>query len=178
MNCKISIGGTYSSGKTEICNLLIRSNPRSTLVGDHARELKTLLPNIDWTTQPIRDYLLISKLVNEARADTSAGLIVVDGGIINAISHNRLFRLADRIEFPQFLRHRRYDAVFVCNYEDVPLIDDGLRETNRELRIELHKTIIEVANILNYEPILLTGSPKERLDKVLRWIATNHSLSN
>jgi predicted ATPase len=168
----VSISGAFSSGKTTLSTAMCASTPGATLLPELVWEVKNVFPDLDWSTQAVRDYFLISQMIREANTNPSS-LVICDTGIIEVIAHSEHYGLAPRYELLELLRPRRYNAVFICDYNDTPIEINGVRETNPDLRIRLHKTIVEVAQGLGYQPIILRGSVENRLQEVSDWLS-NH----
>jgi predicted ATPase len=168
MKLKISISGTFSSGKTTLANELISRIPSSILIPEHARDIKLLYPQINWTDQIVRDYMLFSQLLRETSIGNTRDLIICDSGIIESIAHSVVFEVNPRFELINQLTHQKYDIIFMCDYTTVPLVDDKVRETVPILRAKLHQTIMKVAIRLGYDPILLRGNVDERVSSVLK----------
>lgn len=169
---KISISGTFSTGKTTLSNVIYSSVPGSILVAEHASALKVLFPQISWRSQIVRDYLLLSQLIREASAICKDGqnIVICDTGVLESIAHSYIFGVDAHLELLDELNHKRYDSVFICDYRDVPIVDNGIRHTDPKLRIRLQSEIIQVAQILGYTPIILSGGVDERAKIIYNWL--------
>ncbi len=171
MRLKISISGAFCTGKTTLSTMLTNELPNSILVNDYGRRLKTLFPMVNWKSQIVRDHMLFSKLAKEKEIeldnDYHEKIICYDTGILDSIGHSFLFKVDHRLDLVQELKHHRYDLVILCDPQDISIVDDGLRHTDEELRQKLHLDILRIAKILNYEPMMVSGSPEKRLKTVL-----------
>jgi len=164
---KLSISGTFSSGKTTVVNSIRASVPNAIILAEHAWNIKSLFPQIDWTSQIVRDYMLFSQLVREKEIVALNVPIICDTGVLESIAHSLVFGLNPRVELLEELFHDPYDLLFICDYKEVFLVDNNVRETNPELREKLHDAILRVARNLGYNPIFLTGDADERTHSVL-----------
>lgn len=171
-NRKITISGTISSGKTTLCKALLESLNNITFISEHSWDLKHLFPNIDWRKQEVRDYLLISQIVREAQYKDSP-FIICDTDVIVSLAHSYVFGVKMREDLLVELNHGRYDAIFVCDYKEVPLEDNQIRDVDPIFRENQHQAILDVASKLGYTPIILTGTVTNRLKIVTEWILTN-----
>jgi nicotinamide riboside kinase len=147
------------------------------LVSEHTWELKQYLPKISWRSQTVRDYLLLTQLFREARANAEApGMdIICDTGVVEAIAHSRVFGVKTRKNLVTEMGHRPYDLVLVCDPTDVSIQDNTVREVDPFLRNELHHAVLEVAADLSYKPVLLTGSIEDRETQALQLITSMQS---
>jgi nicotinamide riboside kinase len=176
MELKISISGTFSSGKTTLSNELISRIPNSILIPEHAWNIKLLFPHIDWTNQIVRDYMLFSQLVREANIRNTENLIICDSGIIESLAHSLVFEVAPHFELIEKLTHKKYDLVFICDHTTVPIVDNNVRETDPTLRTKLHQTIMNIAIHLGYNPVILKGDVEERTSSVMKFLKSTKSL--
>jgi hypothetical protein len=84
MGRKILVGGSFSVGKTSLANQLVCAIPGASILPDHARELKSLFPQIAWDCQAVRDYMLVSQVIREAAAISADRTVICDSGILIA----------------------------------------------------------------------------------------------
>lgn len=176
---KVVVVGTFSSGKTTTCNQLKEAMPGVWVVGDHCRIMLDVVPEIDWSTPEVRDYLIINQVLTEKLAANRARRIVVDGGIVNNVAHDRalLPNPPSRKDLLTDLGHDPYDIIFRCSAEEVPIIDDGQRDTNPSLRLLIDLALDEL--LLEYQPgslVTLRGTPKERLSTVIHEIEARETM--
>ena len=172
---KICLSGSFSTGKTSLFGELASRLVSATLVHEHSWDVKQLFPLIAWDDQLTRDYMLMSQLFLEKKAEQSGRTIICDTGVIEALAHSKVFGLRMRRELVRRIRHKPYDHVFLSHYEGVPLVDNFVRETSADLRVQIHNAILHMSKELGYTPIVLKGTLAERVDRVFDHVGISRS---
>ncbi len=167
MTTKVTISGTSSSGKTTLFRALEQRLPGADSLPEHTWVLKSRLPSIDWRSRPVRDYLLIQQLFSE-RSPNKTRALLCDTGVIDAVAHTKLFGGKLRLELLKQFQHTPYQVVFLTDPAGPTIEDNGIRETDPLLRLELHEAILQAAAELGQSPILLRGSTSERIISSIR----------
>ncbi len=90
--------------------------------------------------------------------------IIVDAGVESNLAHDELMMGVKKAKIINKLNHSKYDLVFFCNHQEIPLIDDGIRMTDSKLRDLLANKIKQILIDEKYEIIFVNGNPKERAD--------------
>jgi nicotinamide riboside kinase len=165
---KISICGTFSSGKTTLFNDLRQLQVFDVSLPDQAREFKENFPFVDWASPAIRDYLFLQQCFEEAKIDGVGDRVLLDSGIIECMAHN-LVLLDKPIDADMIAYHKvPYSQVFLCNPHDVPIEDDGLRHTDAKLRLDLHAAIVAICADIGVRVDVVAGKRSERLAMALK----------
>jgi hypothetical protein len=139
--------------------------PEMVLLPEHARRV-IRAGGLDTIRQmPVRDFLLVANLLDEAEADALGGLAISDSGLINNLAHEALFFAPqpDRRELLTAFRHVTYDAVLWCDPADVPLVNDGQRILDDSVRARLHQEVGNALDAIGLQPLIVRGSRSERL---------------
>lgn len=165
---KICISGAFSSGKTSMVQSIASIVPGSRIVKEYARSIKEAHPQIDWRDPVIRNHVLFAQIVLEAEAESeNPDIVLCDSGVIDCMAHSVALGLPPHTYIAERYHTSRYDLVFCCDPTDVPLEDDGLRFTDRELRQRLDTAVQEICVEIGYEPIRLAGTIAVRTQLVL-----------
>ena len=172
---KILVTGSICSGKSTLARELTERLPHAELVPDHCKELLSEVPVIDWTMSEIRSYLIVNQLLMERRKAVLSATVIVDGGVISNIAHDRLLLTEplSRGSIMQLIGHEKYDLVIYCDYKEIPLVDDGMRHLDHSLRDDLAKEIIMVIGEMgNDEFHFARGSVFERVEDVISLVSS------
>ena len=175
---KIGLCGTMSVCKTTLVNALkkeakfknyifrterskylnsigIPLNMDSTLKGQLVfaaeRAAELMLPNIitDRTIIDVMAFCALSKSMGEAEKDHINGV---------------LWHLI-----------KEYDIIFHIDDLSVPMEDNGVRETDKDYRLAVHKKISSILGMHKYMPgkvVTISGTTEERIDKIKSTIAS------
>ena len=168
---KILISGTFCSGKSTLAIELKKKIRNSILITEPIRELSKVFSHDGLLHEEVRDYLLVRQIFEEKLAHANNGFIICDAGIESNIAHNRLFNQGNKsaVNLERF-DLRRYDLVFFCDYLEIPIIDDGFRMTDTQMRAKLSETLMDILLELNYAPIPIRGNLDTRIEKVMKEI--------
>jgi nicotinamide riboside kinase len=181
---KILITGSYCSGKTTLAGQLHSVLPDSILSGEVTREVLKLFGKVDWSIPELRAYILIRQLMEEKIASASSvSDVIVDAGIISIIAHDRILSksVPDRLELLKYFKHTAYDVVLFCDHQEIPIVDDGERYTDQELRSVLASVVEETLHSLKIRDyVVVRGTRTERLKLAMEALtqkALNHGQS-
>lgn len=167
---KVCICGTFCAGKSTLSSELKNTLPNSKLVVDAARELISTIPTIRWDLPSVREYLLTEQILRERRAECSNHkYIIVDGGVIGNLAHDRLFNYCrpDGNQVIDTLGHTPYDLVVYCDHTKVTLVADGQRLTDHSLREQLAKNVWETMYEVAIKHVTVQGNVQTRLKDVV-----------
>jgi len=171
---KVLATGAFCSGKTTLVNQLHSKFNNSFLVEDNTREVLDLFGKVDWSIPELRDYIFISQIIEEEKASLlNQKPIFVHAGIISLIAHDRILLKSspNRLELLEYFKHTKYDVIFLCDHQGVPMEDDGERYTNEKLRANLTTVVEETLLSLDItDYIVLKGSKAQRLDQAAQII--------
>lgn len=168
---KILISGTFCSGKSTLALDLAQKIQHSHVIPEPIRDLAKIFSHDELLHKEVRDYLFVRQIYEEKNAFTETGVLICDAGIESNIAHNRLFKFGNKtLKDVEKFKLEKYDLVFICDFSEVPIVNDGFRMTEPEIRQNLSDTIIEVLNELSYSPIVLKGSRTDRVEKALKVI--------
>ncbi len=167
---KLLVAGTFSSGKTTLIGDLARKGAERFLVAPEGpRRVLNYAPNSILSTYDVRAYLFVNQLLVEWEAPNSTRDVLYEGGIVNNLAHDLalLDSPPERSAVLHSIGHTRYDYVFICDFEEIALEEDGRRFDSEALRRRLHEATIDVCHRLGYAPVFVLGSREERVAKVL-----------
>lgn len=164
----ISVSGTFSAGKTTLTEALFEALPDAVVITDGGRAARSALGSFDWARPDARAFLYWYQLVREAQA--SAPVLLCDTSLIDVLAHHQLYGIALP---PDVARHdRRYNLALLCNAMELPLVDDGLRDTSHSRRAELDNLIRDHARQHAECSVEISGNPSQRLERALDLIRT------
>src|SRR5688572_27721088 len=140
---KILVTGSFCSGKTTLSRYIADCLNGSFLITEPIRDLASVFGLQQLMNEASRHYLLVRQLFEEKKAKLFHDIIVCDAGIESNLAHSRLlgFNVANNISDIERLGHDKYDLIFFCDHHDVPVISDGFRIEDSQVRNELSKLI-------------------------------------
>ena len=169
---KIGLCGTMSVGKTTLVNAL-KNEPEFknyTFRTERSKYLNSM--GIPLNT----DSTLMGQLVfaAERAAELMQENIITDRTIIDVMAFCELSKSMSKAEKDHIngvLWHliREYDIIFHIDDLSVPMEDNGVRETNKSYRLDIHEKISSILGMYRYMPgkvITISGTTEERIDKI------------
>ena len=64
---------------------------------------------------------------------------------------------------------KEYDIIFHIDDLSVPMEDNGIRDTNKDYRLDIHQKISSILGMHRYMPgkvVTISGTTKERISKI------------
>ncbi len=159
---KISISGSFCTGKTSLCRALVKMLPNVHIVEETATVAKQLHPSLDWRLADVRSYLYWSQVIAERQAESQSALVILDGSLVDVFAHCTAFDMAIPIHWRD-LNLPAYDLTVVCDPTGVDIEDNRLRELDPSLRLRIHQLVVEEAPVLSKGTLLVSGSLDERV---------------
>ena len=169
---KIGLCGTMSVGKTTLVNAL-KKEPEFknyTFRTERSKYLNSMgIPLI--TDSTLKGQLVFSA---ERAAELMQENIITDRTIIDVMAFRELSKSMNEAEKQHIngvLWHliKDYDIIFHIDDLSVPIEDNGVRETNKDYRLNIHKKISSILGMYRYMPgkvVTISGTTEERIDKI------------
>ena len=174
---KIGLCGTMSVGKTTLVKAL-KNEPEfknynfRTERSEHLRDLGIPL-NTDST---LKGQLVFA---SERAAELMQENIITDRTIIDVMAFAELSKSmssAEKQHLNGVLWHliREYDIIFHIDDISIPIEDNGVRETNKDYRLEVHNKISSILRMFGGmagKVIKISGTTEERVEQVKNALA-------
>ena len=175
---KIGLCGTMSVGKTTLVNAL-KKLPEFKDYNFRTERSKHLMSlGIPLNT----DSTLKGQLVfaSERAAELMQEKIITDRTIIDVMAFCSLSKSMSKIEKDNInntLWHliQEYDIIFHIDDLSIPIEDNGVRETDKDYRLAIHKKISSILGMHKWMPgkvVTISGTTEERINKIKSTIAS------
>ena len=169
---KIGLCGTMSVGKTTLVNALKKDLDFKNYIfrTERSKYLNSMgIPlNMDST---LKGQLVFAA---ERAAELMLPNIITDRTIIDVMAFCELSKSMSKAEKDHIngvLWHliKEYDIIFHIDDLSVPMEDNGVRETDKDYRLAVHKKISSILGMHKYMPgkvVTISGTTEERINKI------------
>ena len=169
---KIGLCGTMSVGKTTLVNAL-KNEPEFknyTFRTERSKHLNSIGIPLN-TDSTLKGQLVFAA---ERAAELMLPNIITDRTIIDVMAFCELSKSMSKAEKQHIngvLWHliKEYDIIFHIDDLSVPIEDNGVRETDKDYRLAIHKKISSILGMHKWMPgkvITISGTTEERIDKI------------
>ena len=175
---KIGLCGTMSVGKTTLVNALKKDLDFKDYIFRTERSKYLNSMGIPLNT----DSTLKGQLVfaAERAAELMQENIITDRTIIDVMAFCALSKSmssAEKQHINGVLWHliKEYDIIFHIDDLSVPMEDNGVRETDKDYRLAIHKKISSILGMHRWMPgkvVTISGTTEERINKIKTTIAS------
>ena len=169
---KIGLCGTMSVGKTTLVNALKKESEfkNYTFRTERSKYLNSIGIHLN-TDSTLKGQLVFAA---ERSAELMQENIITDRTIIDVMAFCELSKSMDEAEKRHIngvLWHliKEYDIIFHIDDLSVPIEDNGVRETNKNYRLDIHQKISSILGMHRYMPgkvVTISGTTKERISKI------------
>ena len=169
---KIGLCGTMSVGKTTLVNALKKETEfkNYTFRTERSKYLNSMGIPLN-TDSTLKGQLVFAA---ERAAELMQENIITDRTIIDVMAFCELSKSMSKAEKDHIngvLWHliREYDIIFHIDDLSVPMEDNGVRETDKNYRLDIHEKISSILGMYRYMPgkvITISGTTEERINKI------------
>ena len=169
---KIGLCGTMSVGKTTLVNALKNEHEfkNYTFRTERSKYLNSMGIPLN-TDSTLKGQLVFA---SERAAELMQENIITDRTIIDVMAFCELSKSMSKAEKQHIngvLWHliKEYDIIFHIDDLSVPIEDNGIRETNKDYRLAIHKKISSILGMHKWMPgkvVKISGTTKERISKI------------
>lgn len=153
----IAYSGAHGTGKTtdvyERIALLKRENP-GLLIGPHAENIVFCpYPINDQSTPESQMWILTNHIQAELYLMTRYDIVVSDRSAVDAVAYTAAYGFTDLAEnMLSIVRHHmpHYSEIIIKTIESNYLFNDGLRDLDREFRLDVQKQLLLAYSGLGY----------------------------
>ena len=169
---KIGFCGTMSVGKTTLVNAL-KNEPEFKdykFATERSKYLSSLGIPLN-TDSTLKGQLVFAA---ERAAELMQEKMITDRTIIDVMAFCELsdsMSEAEKQHISGVLWHliKEYDIIFHIDDLSVPIEDNGVRETNKDYRLDIHQKISSILGMHRYMPgkvVKISGTTEERINQV------------
>ena len=169
---KIGLCGTMSVGKTTLVNALKKESEFKNYIfrTERSKYLNSIGIPLN-TDSTLKGQLVFAA---ERAAELMLPNIITDRTIIDVMAFCELSKSMSKAEKDHIngvLWHliKEYDIIFHIDDLSVPIEDNGVRETDKDYRLDIHQKISSILGMHRYMPgkvITISGTTEERIDKI------------
>ena len=169
---KIGLCGTMSVGKTTLVNALkeLPEFKNYKFATERSKYLNSLGIPLN-TDSTLKGQLVFAA---ERSAELMQENMITDRTIIDVMAFCDLSKSMSKAEKEHLngvLWHliREYDIIFHINDLSIPIEDNGVRETNKDYRVEVHNKIDSILGMFGGmagKVVRISGTTKERIEQV------------
>ena len=169
---KIGLCGTMSVGKTTLVNALKKESKFKdyTFRTERSQYLNSMGIPLN-TDSTLKGQLVFAA---ERSAELMQEKIITDRTIIDVMAFCALSKSmskAEKLHINGVLWHliKEYDIIFHINDLSVPMEDNGIRETNKDYRLDIHQKISSILGMHKWMPgkvVTISGTTEERISKI------------
>jgi nicotinamide riboside kinase len=159
---KIALSGCFSSGKTTMFEILSKRFPQLVRYPEIATATKLVCPAIDWREPDVRGYLRWAQITSELKCEQNGEVGLFDGSYSDLVAHERLFNAALPEVHPSCIPSH-YAITLICDPTGVPIEINEIRETDENLRSELHRLVVDEAASRSRRVVELSGDIENRV---------------
>ena len=169
---KIGLCGTMSVGKTTLVNALKKESEFKdyTFRTERSKYLNSMGIPLN-TDSTLKGQLVFAA---ERAAELMQKNIITDRTIIDVMAFCALSKSmseAEKQHINGVLWHliKEYDIIFHIDDLSVPIEDNGVRETNKDYRLDIHQKISSILGMHRWMPgkvVTISGTTEERISKI------------
>ena len=169
---KIGLCGTMSVGKTTLVNALKNEPEFKDYIfrTERSKYLNSIGIPLN-TDSTLKGQLVFAA---ERAAELMQENIITDRTIIDVMVFCELSKSMSKAEKDHIngvLWHliREYDIIFHIDDLSVPIENNGVRETNKNYRLDIHEKISSILGMYRYmsgKVVTISGTTEERIDKI------------
>ena len=169
---KIGLCGTMSVGKTTLVNALKKESEfkNYTFRTERSKYLNSMGIPLN-TDSTLKGQLVFAA---ERAAELMQENIITDRTIIDVMAFCELSESMSSTEKQHIsgvLWHliKEYDIIFHIDDLSVPIEDNGVRETNKDYRLDIHQKISSILGMHRWMPgkvVTISGTTEERISKI------------
>ena len=169
---KIGLCGTMSVGKTTLVKALKNEPEFKNYLfrTERSKDLNSLGIPLN-TDSTLKGQLVFAA---ERSAELMQENIITDRTIIDVMAFCALSKSmsdAEKQHINGVLWHliKEYDIIFHIDDLSVPIEDNGVRETNKDYRLDIHQKISSILGMHRYMPgkvVKISGTTEERINQV------------
>ena len=169
---KIGFCGTMSVGKTTLVNALKKESEFKdyTFRTERSKYLNSMGIPLN-TDSTLKGQLVFAA---ERAAELMQEKMITDRTIIDVMAFCELSKSMSKAEKDHIngvLWHliKEYDIIFHIDDLSIPIEDNGVRETNKDYRLDIHQKISSILGMYKYMPgkvIKISGTTEERINQI------------
>ena len=175
---KIGLCGTMSVGKTTLVNALKDDLDFKNYIfrTERSKHLNSMGIPLN-TDSTLKGQLVFAA---ERAAELMQENIITDRTIIDVMAFCALSKSMSKAEKQHIngvLWHliKEYDIIFHIDDLSVPIEDNGVRETDKDYRLDIHQKISSILGMHRYMPgkvVTISGTTEERINQIKSTVAS------